>query len=183
MIRNYITTAYRNLQRNKIYAILNIAGLALGIGCALVIYKATDYEPSFDTRHANYSNIYRVVRHTERAEVELFDSGASHPLAEAFRADFPNIKEVVSTDFQEDLQVNIKNEAGVCQRFLDESGVVFAQREAFKIFDVSWLAGNPEEALKNPNAVIFPVGRMEQFFGIEGSEAHQAMGRIVNIGA
>ena len=66
MLKNYFITAYRNLRRNKVYTALNVAGLALGIGCALVIYKVIDYESSFDKHHTNYDNIYRVIRITQR---------------------------------------------------------------------------------------------------------------------
>ena len=63
MPRNYFITALRNLKRNKVYTFLNIFGLALGIGCALVVYKVISYEFSYDTQHENYDNIYRVVTH------------------------------------------------------------------------------------------------------------------------
>ncbi|MEJ0031673.1 MAG: hypothetical protein WDO15_15440 [Bacteroidota bacterium] len=61
MLRNYITTAFRNMKREKLFAIMNIAGLAIGIGCGLVIYKIITYELSFNSYHKNYENTYRVI--------------------------------------------------------------------------------------------------------------------------
>jgi len=160
---------------------LNIAGLALGIGCALVIYKVIDYELSFDTHHSNYDNIYRVVRTSVRPDATEHNSGAAHPLGPALREEFPIIKEVAIVDYQSQLQVNISQESGEFTRYLDENGVTFAQTEIFRIFDFEFLAGNPSEALKNPNEVILSVKWMNKFFGFERNEAQLAMGKRINL--
>ncbi|MEM8895844.1 MAG: hypothetical protein AAGC88_14780, partial [Bacteroidota bacterium] len=61
MLRNYLLTAYRNLKRNKAYTFLNIFGLAMGLGCVLVIYRYISYHESFDKDKPAYDRIYRVV--------------------------------------------------------------------------------------------------------------------------
>ena len=67
MLKNYLKTAIRNLSRNKVYGLLNVLGLALGIGCALVIYKVIIFENSFDSHQVKYENIYRIVHNDIRA--------------------------------------------------------------------------------------------------------------------
>lgn len=181
MIRNYFITAYRNLKRNKIYALLNIAGLALGIGCATVIYKVIDYELSFDKHHSNYDNIYRVVRYNQLNETNRHDSGAAHPLGRTLRADFPMLKETATIDFRPSLQVSIKTESGDYRRFLDYDGVTFAEPNVFNILDFKWLAGNPETAIQNPNEVVLSAGWMEKFFGYSAEQANLAVGRVINL--
>lgn len=61
MIRNYIKIAWRNLLRNKVYALINILGLSLGLACAMLILLYVKDEVSFDRFHENGDNIYRVV--------------------------------------------------------------------------------------------------------------------------
>ena len=61
MIRNYFKTEIRNLFRNKIYSFINIAGLSLGLACAMLIILYIKDEVSYDRFHTNGDNIYRVV--------------------------------------------------------------------------------------------------------------------------
>ncbi len=61
MIKNYFKTAFRNLARNKVYSFINIAGLSLGLGCAMLIMLYVKDEVSFDRFHKNVNNIYRIV--------------------------------------------------------------------------------------------------------------------------
>ena len=96
MLRNYFITAYRNLLRNKVYALLNIAGLALGIGCSLVIYRVVDYEMGFDTFRENYSSIHRVVRESQIPSGIEYDGGVSFPTGDGIRNDYPDLPAVAS---------------------------------------------------------------------------------------
>src|ERR1051325_1227158 len=61
MFTNYFKTAFRNLARNKIYSFINIAGLSLGLACAMLIMLYVKDEVSFDRFHKNANNIYRIV--------------------------------------------------------------------------------------------------------------------------
>ncbi|HEY0610006.1 MAG TPA: ABC transporter permease, partial [Chitinophaga sp.] len=61
MIRNYFKIAWRNLARNKVYAIINVAGLALGISACLIIYLVASFELSYENFHPDKQRIYRVV--------------------------------------------------------------------------------------------------------------------------
>jgi hypothetical protein len=61
MIRNYFKTAWRNLLRNKSYAAINIAGLAIGIAACLLIFLIVQFETSFDNFHSKKEHIYRVI--------------------------------------------------------------------------------------------------------------------------
>src|SRR6185436_3559983 len=61
MIKNYFKTALRNLLRNKIYSFINIAGLSIGLACAMLIILYVKDEVSYDRFHANVNNIYRIV--------------------------------------------------------------------------------------------------------------------------
>ena len=61
MFKNYFKTALRNLARNKVYSFINVAGLSLGLACAMLIMLYVKDETSFDKFHKNVDNIYRVV--------------------------------------------------------------------------------------------------------------------------
>src|SRR6266705_446911 len=61
MFKNYFTVALRNLSRNKVYAFINIAGLSIGLACAMLIILYVKDEVSYDRFHTNVNNIYRIV--------------------------------------------------------------------------------------------------------------------------
>ena len=61
MFKNYFTIAWRNLWRNKVYSFINIAGLSIGLACAMLIILYVKDEVSYDRFHKNVNNIYRIV--------------------------------------------------------------------------------------------------------------------------
>ena len=61
MFKNYLTIALRNLSRNKVYSFINIAGLSIGLACAMLIILYVKDEVSYDRFHKNVSNIYRIT--------------------------------------------------------------------------------------------------------------------------
>jgi len=71
MFKNYFKSAYRNLARNKVYSFINIAGLSLGLACAMLIMLYVKDEVSFDRFHENVSNIYRVVSQRKENKIPV----------------------------------------------------------------------------------------------------------------
>jgi putative ABC transport system permease protein len=61
MFYNYLKIAIRNLKRNRIYSIINIAGLSIGLACCMLILLYNKDELSFDRFHKNAVNIYRIT--------------------------------------------------------------------------------------------------------------------------
>jgi putative ABC transport system permease protein len=64
MIKNYLTTAWRNITRHKTFATINVFGLSLGISACLVIFLIARFELSFDNYHPGKERIFRVVSDT-----------------------------------------------------------------------------------------------------------------------
>src|SRR5579862_7641226 len=72
MFKNYFKTAFRNLLRNKVYSFINIAGLSLGLACAILIMLYVNDEVSYDRFHKNVSQIYRIDKQQTK------DDGSAH---------------------------------------------------------------------------------------------------------
>lgn len=62
MLKNYLKIAFRNLLKHKAYSFINIAGLALGMACGIMILQWVRFELSYDAFHPNAERIYRVVQ-------------------------------------------------------------------------------------------------------------------------
>ncbi|MEP1033326.1 ABC transporter permease [Ekhidna sp.] len=181
MLKNYLKTALRNLVRNKVYSILNVLGLALGIGCALVIYKVIVFENSFDKHQKNYDNIYRVVSHSIRAGEVSKGAGVPHPVGPTLSEDYPDVGEVVRTHYVWGDQVNVK-EGNEIKKFLLDDGIAYLDNSFFKIFTIKFLAGDPTSALTEPNTAVISASQSTKLFGFNVGEEIKAVGKTINVG-
>ena len=95
MLKNYFKTAWRNLQRNKIYSLINIAGLSLGLASAMLIMLYVKDDVSFDRFHKNVSHIYRVVSKSKHNGTEQKNSITGFLQGPRFTQNVPGIQSFV----------------------------------------------------------------------------------------
>ena len=181
MLRNYFKTALRNLFRNRIYALLNVVGLALGIGCALVIFKVVSFEKSFDKHQENYHDIFRIVHENILPDAVNYGMGTPHPVGPALIRDYPEVKEVVRTNAIGSYQINIR-EHGDLKKFLVEDKITFTENAYFKIFTTNFIAGDKETALTEPKTAVISASLARLFFNLEEGDEEKAIGRLVGMG-
>jgi len=89
MFKNYFITALRNFRRFKVFSVINILGLSIGISAALVIYLIVHYEFSYETSWKNGNRVYRVVSNMHFPDQEFKNSGVPGPLPAAARNEIP----------------------------------------------------------------------------------------------
>jgi putative ABC transport system permease protein len=166
MFRNYFKTAWRNLSKNKGYALINILGLAVGIAASILIFVVLRFETSFDNFHAKKDQIYRIGTEFHDQDGISYSGGSAFPVAPALRIDFPQIREVTPTYKNGNVQITIDQEDrnGPAKKF-NEEGVYFVEPGFFSIFDFGWLAGNPKASLSEPNQVVLTQKEAEKYFG------------------
>jgi hypothetical protein len=82
MIRNYMTFAFRHLTRSKVFSIINLSGLVLGVACSLIIYLWVQDELRVDNFHKKGDDLYRVyIRTLRRDQVQAgYNTPALPPL-------------------------------------------------------------------------------------------------------
>lgn len=163
MFKNYFKTAYRNLKRNKSYAIINVLGLTVGIAASLLIFLVIQYETSFDNFHKKKDNIYRLGTEFHNQDGVGYSDGVSFPVAGGLRLDFPQIKEVASI-FRNGDQVSIEQSNGQLKK-LNEPNFYYAEPGFFNMFDFGWLAGSPLTSLKDPHSAALTQATAEKYFG------------------
>ncbi|PBQ32325.1 ABC transporter permease [Sphingobacteriaceae bacterium] len=151
MILNYFKTAYRNLIRHKGYAIINVAGLAIGIAACLLLFLVVRYELSYDKFRPNYDNIYHIYTQDTYSDGIDYTPGIPFPALEALRADLPNIKiGAFCSTFGNQITIG---QGSQNKKFVEDHGVYFADPEYFDILQAKWLVGNAT-VLSQPNAVV-----------------------------
>ncbi|HEV8505558.1 MAG TPA: ABC transporter permease [Chitinophagaceae bacterium] len=163
MFKNYFKTAFRNLKRNKSYALINVLGLTVGIAASLLIFLVIQYETSFDNFHKKKNGIYRLGTQFHTQDGVSYSDGVSFPVAAALRIDFPQIKEVASI-FRNGSQVTIEQGDRQLKK-LNEDNFYYAEPQFFKMFDFEWLAGTPETSLKDPHSAALTQATAEKYYG------------------
>lgn len=159
MFRNYFKTAFRNLRRNKVYSFINIAGLSLGLACAMLIMLYVKDEVSYDLFHKGIGQIYRVVYKNIKPDssVENLDGNSGYFQGPKFAAGIPEIKTFVR--FQQNNQ-DLKRGTEV-----KSQEVFYTDSSFFSAFSFPLLSGNPKTALKEPNAVVISEDMAKREFG------------------
>ncbi|PLK42797.1 ABC transporter permease [Emticicia sp. TH156] len=165
MFKNYLKIAIRNLQRNKIYAIINILGLALSMSCGILIFALVKHHLSFDNFHHNSDRIYRIVTEQHRDNISYANS-VPNPLGKAFRNDY-TFGEKVARICTFDEQLITLKQGGEIKKFKDKQGVAFTEPEFFEIFNYPLLQGDRKTVLSEPNTAILTERAAKKYFGNE----------------
>lgn len=177
MLRNYLTTAFRNLLRQKGSTVLNIAGLTLGITCSLVLFLLVRHLYSYDQYHSKLERIYRIVTQSESSSGTTFHTaGVPTVLPDAFRNDFPEAEEVMYVSYRAGQLVTIPADGQQPKRFTEASGVTFAEPNFFKIFDRKVLQGDALKGLDEPNEAVISVSLAKKYF-----DTDDAIGKLLQV--
>jgi putative ABC transport system permease protein len=175
MLKNYFVTAFRSIMREKSSAIINVAGLTLGIACSLILFLLAKHILGYDNYHSKRDRIYRVVSQSKGNNGMQQSSGIPSVLPDAFRLDFPEAEEVVFTSYRSESIVVIPQPSPQePKKYMEEKGIVFTEPSFFRIFDRPMLYGDSETGLDDPNEAIISKRWALKYFGKE-----DARGEIV----
>ncbi|MFC2084223.1 ABC transporter permease [Bacteroidota bacterium] len=169
MIFNYLKIALRNIRKYKVYSVLNIAGLALGISCCIFILLWVQDELSFDRFNENADNLYRV-------EEDQYYSGETYhvnvtpfPVAPVFIDEIPEISNAARITWH-----------GILLKFEDksfyETDVVAVDPSYLEMFTIDFIRGNKSTVLDDPYSIIINEEIAEKYFG-----ETDPIGKVVSI--
>jgi putative ABC transport system permease protein len=158
MIKNYLKIAGRNIIKNKLFSIINIMGLAIGLACSMLILLWVQDELSFDKFHTNHATIYRVLQHMPFTEETTWAINQG-PLAQALEDEVPEVEMAVRTSrigFQ--LKYNDKE--------FNEGGII-ADSSFLEMFTFQLTNGDAKTALSEPMSVVLTESFASKIFGDE----------------
>jgi putative ABC transport system permease protein len=183
MLKNYFKIALRNVARNKVFAMINALGLAIGISACLLIYIVTSFELSFDTFHQDRNRIYRIVTEIQNAASKTNPiSTIPDPAAKVIRASVSGLEAVAMFHVYYP-KVAIPDGDKIVKRFFPSnetnvtSKVILAEPQYFEIFKYDWLQGNPVTALSEPFKVVISENEAIKYFG--EIPLDQIMGKVI----
>ncbi len=179
MLRNYLKIAWRNLSKNRAYAFINITGLALGMGCALLIFALVRFHYQTDHHHRNYDRIYQLTSRFSSAGGDFNIKGIPYPFGQAVRNEYPDIESVAMLEEWYSPLVSVPVAKQIDKKIKDKKyNGAFVEPAYFRIFDYTWLAGGPDE-LSQPGTVVMSAEMARKCFGTSVN----VLGRIVRLDA
>ena len=159
MFRSHLKIALRTLYREKLYVLINVSGLSLGIACCIILGLFLHSELTYDRYHANHRNIYRIVNEaTTSGKVDAL-ALTSAALAPLLSKDYPEIESYVRFRYNPRMLLRHGDDA-----FYWEN-VLFADENAFDVFTHAYVYGDPAGALTDPSTIAVSQSFAEKYFG------------------
>jgi putative ABC transport system permease protein len=166
MIKNFFIVAFRNLRRNKIFASINILGLAIGMASAILICLWIADEIGFDRFHAKEERLYMVYRQGGTGTADNYSTTFTPKvLAPTLKSDFPDIEDVARWQ-----NINFLMSAG--DHHFNSRGNV-TDSGFLKMFSFPVLEGNPNGALVSTTDIVITESFAKRLFGKESALGKQ----------
>ncbi len=163
MIKSFIKIAFRNLIKRKGYALMNIAGLAVGITCCLLIFEYVAYERRYDDFHENADRIFRVQdEEYQQGRLVVACASAMPGVAPAMKREFPEVEDAFRMRKASLLLGN--NTRNI--RFWQPS-VYYTDASILNILHLPLQDGDAKTALSGPGKVILSAEEAKKYFGDE----------------
>ena len=171
MFKNYLKIILRNIRNHKGYSFINIAGLAVGMACCILILLWVFDELSFDRYHENSDRIYRITYAEEIGGVTYDYALPSFAAAPAFAAELPEIK----------TYTRLWQRTGLFkhgEKAFEERNIFYADKDFFQIFSHDFIDGDPITALAEPGSVVLTQDSAKKIFG-----DRNPLGQTLNLNA
>ncbi|MCG8607570.1 ABC transporter permease, partial [bacterium] len=165
MLRNYLTIAFRNLLKYKSYSLINVASLAIGMACCVLILLWVQDELSFDSFHENGNRIVRITQ-----EENLVTPALIAPVLKRELADIENAARFYNATQYGPYVIRHG------ERLFQEKRFFFADSTVFDLFTFPLIAGDASQALTRPRTVVITSSMADKYFGEE-----DPMGQILSI--
>jgi putative ABC transport system permease protein len=165
MFKNYLVVALRNLGRNRIFSLINVLGLSIGISASLVIFLIVQYQYSFDRFEIKSDQMFRVVSDYVFQGEPGHTRGVPGPLAEAIHKDVSGIDNIVVFRYYNPQKLEVKHEAAVKPEvFKGQKHIIFADAHYFDFLPYRWIAGNKQSAVGQAGRVVLSASRAKTYF-------------------
>ena len=158
MFRNFLKISFRNLWKNRLYSLINIVGLAVGLTCVLLVTLFVKDEFSFDKFHAKSPQIFRVTTTLINKEGTQQTVGSSGQVqGPSFKTAVPEVLEFVRLM---GVGFNVVGE----EKTLNLKGL-YTDESFFKVFSFPLLHGNAQNAISGTNTIVLTEKSALKFFG------------------
>jgi putative ABC transport system permease protein len=177
MFKSYLTTAWRNIRKNKVFSAINIIGLAIGMAACLLILQFVNFELSYDQFNKNAGDLYRVYNDRyQNGKLIQHGTITYSGVGKAMQDDYP---EVIAHARVEPFGKQIISNG---TRKYGDQEVLAVDNSFLTMFSYPLLAGDLKSALTAPYAAVLTEDAAYRYFGLRGNEAASAIGKTFIMG-
>ncbi|HEY4291296.1 MAG TPA: ABC transporter permease [Puia sp.] len=169
MIKSYFKTAWRNMTRNKLTGSINVAGLAIGLSCSLLIWLWVSDELSYNRFLPGVKDIYEVHVNAPFNGDTVTMTASPGPLAEAIQNNIPQVEQATKMTYSRDVLFTVGDKS------LKEKGT-YATAGFFKVFPLKTIDGNPDQAVASVDQIVITKKIAEKYFSTSA-----AVGKTIRI--
>lgn len=157
MFKSYVTIALRNIGRHKTFSIINIAGLAIGMACCIMIMLWVRDERRYDRSFEHAPHLYRIYREFDTPDGVLFSPVCPAALGPAMKNDYPEIEDAAR------YMVHIWTVSKDEQRFKER--IALADPSLLDMFSIRFVRGDRESALGRLGNIVITEELARKYFG------------------
>jgi putative ABC transport system permease protein len=171
MFRNYIKIAFRQLIKHKVFSIINISGLALGMTACLLMLMFVVNETSYDNFHPDKDRIFRVITDWGKEGSRMKFAGAMPAIAPTLNEEVPEVEVAARVK-----HMNVAVITDADNQSVNEKNAFYGDPEIFDILNWRLLKGDQQSVLDEPYSVILSYKIARKYFGTE-----EALGQTLTI--
>lgn len=183
MFQNHLTIALRKLFKNKVFSLINIAGLSLGIAVSLLLWQYIHQERTYDQFHTNHERVFRVTTHWGDDPQSDIYATSPPPLRDAIQAQIPEVEQVARAFKWNDSTMRLpKEDTGGKEVFFRETNVYLVDPNFLEVMDFNLMQGDKTLALNELESLVLTKATAIRYFGAEAVEKQEVMGRTILFG-
>ncbi|SEW06168.1 ABC transporter permease [Chitinophaga arvensicola] len=170
MFKRYLVIAFRNLQRQRLFTFINIAGLAVSMTVCLVVLLSVRESFSYDNFHPLASRIWRITTHAQTPDGRKYHvASVPMPMGTALKSNYAAVENEAT------VYGALSGEGKINDKKINIRGA-FATPSFFDVFGFKLAAGNPRMALTTPNSIVLSAETAKRFFG-----TNDPMGKVIQM--
>ncbi len=187
MFINDIKVALRDILRNKGYSLINIVGLAVGMGCFVLISLMVWDELTYDRFNTHADRIYRLTLDAELGGKLFLTARSSPPLAKSLMRDIPGVEAATNLRVVGDHALRYEDKT------FNEYRLYVADSMLFRIFSFTVVEGDEHSFLTKPNSIVLTDETARRYFGdapalgktllMDGAEPYMVCGVVKRLPA
>lgn len=177
MLRNYLTVAFRNVLRSKVFSAINVFGLGIGLAACLLIIQFVSFELSYDTFNEKMDRTYRVTNDRFQNGKLIQHGTIMYPtIGPAMVRDFPEVEEYTRMMPSGLMSVSVSDKV-----FRDDNAL-YADEHFFSVFSYTWLSGQRSSALKDPYSLVLTASTARKYFNGDATDFSAILGKTLYSG-
>jgi putative ABC transport system permease protein len=161
LLKSSLKITYRNFKRQKLYTVINLAGLAVGMAAFILVMTYVRHETGYDSFHENAGRIYRLTMNGTLSRLDFNLATSNGAIAPDLMKELPEIERVVR------LRPRTRTPVEYGDKLFYEQGILWADATVFDVFSFRLLQGEPRSALEAPQTAVLTRETARRYFGHE----------------